>query len=214
RRTVREVFATLWRDVSHVVRLRQGWTGMLLFSSPVGTAALLNYFAGMAADYHATAATVERVNGWFGAVVTAGGSLVGGYLCDRFSRRAMYMLSGGLTAVCALAMMAAPVSPATYAYGVTAYLFVTGLCYAGFSAVVLETIGKGGAAASTQYALFVSCGNLAINYVGFVDTRFDKGYGPRGLLGVDAAMNVFGVIALYFLFRWLGGFKKRAEAAA
>jgi hypothetical protein len=126
----------------------------------------------------------------------------------------MYMLSGGLTAVCALAMMASPLSPATYTYGVTAYLFVTGLCYAAFSAAVLETIGKGGAAASTQYALFVSCGNLAINYVGLVDTRFDKGYGPRGLLGVDAAMNVIGIIALYFLFRWLGGFKKRAEAAA
>ena len=25
---------------------------------------------------------------------------------------------------------------------------------------------------------------------------------------------VIGIVALYFLFRWLGGFKKRAEAAA
>jgi MFS family permease len=214
RRNVREVFRTLWRDVTHVVKMREGWTGMLLFSSPVGTAALINYFAGMAPDYHANARTVEFVNGWVSGIVTAVGSLIGGYLCDRFSRRKMYLLSGGLTAVCALAMMAAPLSPATYTYGVTAYLFVTGLCYAAFSAAVLETIGKGGAAASTQYALFVSCGNLAINYVGLVDTRFDKGFGPRGLLGVDAAMNVAGIVALYFLFRWFGGFKKRAEAAA
>lgn len=214
RRGVREVFSTLWRDVTHVMRQREGWTGMLLFSSPVGTAALINYFAGMAPDYHASADTVEFVNGWVSGIVTAVGSLIGGYLCDRFSRRAMYLLSGGMTAVCALMMAAAPLSPTTYAYGVTAYLFITGFCYAAFSAAVLETIGKGGAAASTQYALFVSCGNLAINYVGLVDTRFDKGYGPRGLLTVDAAMNVVGVIALYFLFRWLGGFKKREEAAA
>ena len=54
RRAMREVFSTLWNDVTHVVRARQGWTGMLLFASPVGTAALLNYFAGMAPDYRAT----------------------------------------------------------------------------------------------------------------------------------------------------------------
>jgi hypothetical protein len=62
--------------------------------------------------------------------------------------------------------------------------------------------------------MFVSCGNLAINYVGFVDTRFDKHFGPRGLLTVDAAMNMAGVVALYFLFKLFGGFKKREEAAA
>jgi MFS family permease len=214
RRSPREVFAALWRDVSHVVRTRQGWTGMLLFSSPVGTAALINYFSGMAADYRASAGMVAFVNGWVSGIVTAVGSLLGGYLCDRYSRRVMYLLSGGLTALVAAVMAAAPLSPTTYIVGVSAYLFVTGFCYAAFSAAVLETIGKGGAAASTQYALFVSCGNLAINYVGFVDTRFDKGYGPRGLLGVDAAMNVIGIIALYFLFRWLGGFKKHEEAAA
>jgi len=214
RRSPREVFTTLWRDVAHIVRQREGWTGMLLFSSPVGTAALLNYFAGMAADYNASAGTVEMVNGWVSGIVTAVGALIGGYLCDRFSRRKMYLLSGALTAVCGLAMAAAPLTPMAYTVGVTVYLFITGFCYAAFSAAVLETIGKDGAAASTQYAMFVSCGNLAINYVGFVDTRFDKHFGPRGLLTVDAAMNVIGVVALYFLFKLFGGFKKREEAAA
>jgi MFS family permease len=214
RRTVRQVFAALWRDVAHVVRQRQGWTGMLLFSSPVGSAALINYFAGMAPDYRATAGMVAFVNGWVSGIVTAVGSLIGGYLCDRFSRRAMYLVSGGLTAICGVAMAAAPLSPHTYLVGVSAYLFITGICYAAFSATVLETIGKGGAAASTQYAIFVSCGNLAINYVGLVDTRFDKHFGPRGLLTVDAAMNAAGIVALYFLFRWFGGFRKRAESAA
>jgi predicted MFS family arabinose efflux permease len=126
----------------------------------------------------------------------------------------MYLLSGGLTALCGVVMMLSPLSPTTYAVGVSVYLFITGFCYAAFSAAVLETIGKGGAAASTQYALFVSCGNLAIAYVGFIDTRFHEGYGPRGLCGVDAALNVVGIIALTLLFRRFGGFKKPAEAAA
>ena len=168
----------------------------------------------MAADYRASAGMVAFVNGWVSGIVTAVGSLLGGYLCDRYSRRVMYLLSGGLTALVAAVMAAAPLSPTTYIVGVSAYLFVTGFCYAAFSAAVLETIGKGGAAASTQYALMVSCGNLAINYVGLIDTRFDKGFGPRGLLGVDALLNMVGVVALFFLFRAFGGFKKREQEEA
>ncbi len=214
RRSVGEVFTTLWRDVSRSARARSGWTGMLLFASPVGTAALLNYFAAMAKDYRASDFMVQMVNGVGNALVTALGSLIGGYLCDRWSRRGMYLLSSVLTAICGLVMMLSPLSPTTYAVGVTVYLFIAGFCYAAFSAAVLETIGKGGAAASTQYALFVSCGNLAIAWVGLVDTRFHDRHGPRGLLGVDAALNIAGVIVLFFLFRIFGGFKKREEAAA
>ena len=213
-RSLGEIFGTLWHDVTRVAKSRTGWTGMLLFLSPVGTAALVNYFAGIARDYRASDGMVAFVNGPVNGLVTAAGSLIGGYLCDRFSRRLMYLLAGGLTAMCGLVMMAAPLTPMTYAVGVSVYLFITGYCYSAFSAAVLETIGKGGAAASTQYALFVSCGNLAIAYVGFIDTRFHEGYGPRGLLAVDAALNVAGIIALYYLFRAFGGLKKHAEAAA
>lgn len=214
RRPLGEIFGTLWRDVTRVARSRSGWTGILLFLSPVGTAALVNYFAGIARDYRASDSMVAFVNGPVNGLVTAGGSLIGGYLCDRYSRRGMYLLSGALTALCGLGMMASPLSPTTYAVGVAVYLFITGFCYAAFSATVLETIGKGGAAASTQYALFVSCGNLAIAWVGFVDTRFHHGYGPRGLCAVDAALNVAGIVALTILFRMFDGFEKRAEADA
>jgi MFS family permease len=154
---------------------------------------------------------VAFINGPVNGLVTAAGSLICGYLCDRYSRRGMYLLSAALTALCGLGMMASPLSPTTYAVGVGVYLFITGFCYAAFSAAVLETIGKGGAAASTQYALFVSCGNLAINYVGLIDTRFDHRFGPRGLLGVDALLNVVGIVALTLLFRAFGGLRKREE---
>jgi MFS transporter, PAT family, beta-lactamase induction signal transducer AmpG len=213
-RSLGEVFATLWHEVTKVAGSRNGWTGMLLFASPVGTAALLNYFAGVAKDYNASDGMVGFINGPVNGLVTAAGSLLGGYLCDRANRRAMYLLSGALTAICGLGMMLAPLSPMTYAVGVSVYLFITGFCYAAFSAAVLETIGKGGAAASTQYALLVSCGNIAIAWVGFVDTRFHEHHGPRGLLGVDATLNIVGVIALFFLFRAFGGFQKRQETAA
>lgn len=211
-RGAREIFVGLWRDVARVARSRQGWTGMIMLLSPVGTAALLNYFAALAPDYRASDGMVGFINGPVNGLVTGVGSLVGGYVCDRVNRRAMYLLSGALTAVTALAMMAMPMAPMTYAVGVSAYLLVAGFCYAAFSSVVLETIGKGGAAASTQYALFVSAGNCAIGYVGWVDTRFHQHYGARGLLGVDAALNVAGIVALSILFRVFAA--RRAEPAA
>jgi PAT family beta-lactamase induction signal transducer AmpG len=211
RRRVAEVFLSLWRDVARVARSRPGWSGMLFCISPVGTAALLNYFSALAVDYHASDAMAGFVNGPVNGLVTGAGSLIGGYACDRVNRRAMYLLSGFLTAVCGVSMMLAPLTPPTYAVGVSAYLFVAGFCYASFSAVVLDAIGTGGAAASTQYQLFVSAGNTAIAYVGLVDTRFHHWRGARGLLGVDAALNIIGIAALATLFRFVR--KDEAHAA-
>lgn len=212
RRRAAALFLALWRDVARVARSRPGWSGMLFCISPVGTAALLNYFSALTVDYHASDGMAGFINGPVNGLVTGAGSLIGGYFCDRLDRRAMYLLSGFLTAVCGVCMMLAPLTPATYAIGVSAYLFVAGFCYASFSSVVLESIGTGGAAASTQYQLFVSAGNAAIAYVGFIDTRFHDWRGPRGLLGVDAALNIVGIAILATLFRVLR--PERAHAAA
>jgi MFS family permease len=169
--------------------------------SPVGTAALINFFAGLSDDYHASAGMVAFVNGPMNGLLTAGGSLLGGWACDRMNRRVAYLIAGGLTAACGLAMMLAPLQPMTYAVGVCMYLFISGLCYAAFSAVVLEAVGSTtGEAASTQYTLFTSAGNAAIAYTGFLDTRAHKQHGPRSLLGVDAALNLAGILVLSLLF--------------
>ncbi len=217
RRTVAEIFGGTLRDVWAVARSKPGYTGMLFCISPVGTAALINYFSGLAVDYHASEAMVAFVNGPVNGLLTAGGSLLGGFLCDRLNRRAMYLASGALTALCGLVMMVAPLEPNTYAFGVSAYLFIAGLCYASFSAVVLEAIGKAGRNAGTQYTLFTAAGNAAIAYTGLIDTRFHKQHGVRGLLAVDAGLNLVGVLILGVLIMTL--FRKRqseppAQAAA
>lgn len=200
-RPARELFGGVARGVWKVARARHGWTGILMCMSPVGTAALINFFAGLSEDYHASPRMVAFVNGPMNGLLTAGGSLLGGWACDRMNRRVAYLISGGLTAACGLAMMAAPQEPMTYAVGVCAYLFVSGLCYAAFSAVVLEAVGTaGGEAASTQYTLFTSAGNAAIAYTGFFDTRFHKRLGVNGLLGVDAGLNLLGIVVLSVLF--------------
>ena len=72
------------------------------------------------------------------------------------------------------------------------YALITGLTYAGFSAVVLEAIGLG--AAATKYNVFASLSNMPIAYMtvieGWAQTRwnvsgmlFDGGIARRGGLG-------------------------------
>ena len=120
-----------------------------------------------------------------------------------------------MTAVCGIVMALAPHNDDTYLWGVMTYALITGFCYSAFTATVLETIGQGGKAASTQYALFVAAGNVAIAYVGFVDTRFggkeplpDGGTRPlvEHVIASDAALNLIGVAILGFVFWKLGSF--------
>jgi MFS family permease len=196
----REPFAIhmgkMLREVWATAKSRPGWTGMLFCISPVGTAALLNYFSAIAVDYQASPRMVAVVNGWVNGIITAIGSLLGGWICDRMNRKLAYLLSGALTAVVGLTMSLAPLSPNSYAIGVCVYLLVTGFCYAAFSAVALEAVGKAGASASAQYSLFLAAGNFAITYVGWADTRFHHSHGVRSLLRVDAGLNLLGVLVL------------------
>lgn len=208
-RSLGDVFGQTLRDVGAVLFSKKGLTGVALCISPVGTAAMTQYFSGIGADYAASDARIAFVSGGASVAVTAVGALVGGYLCDRYNRRALYLLSGVLTAACGLIVAALPHSPETYTYGATVYNLITGLCYSAFTAMVLETIGEGGKAAGTQYAVFVSAGNAAIAYVVLVDTRFKDGYGIDGVWHADAALNLIGVIVLAIVFVKLGAFGKR-----
>jgi PAT family beta-lactamase induction signal transducer AmpG len=209
---VSELFGGMIRDVWSVVKARNGWTGILLCLSPVGTAALLNYFSAFAPDYHAPDSIVVFVNGWASGLVTAAGAVVGGWACDRMSRRAAYLGSGALTAICGLLMRLAPMTPATYTVGVLSYLFIAGLCYAAFSAFIFEIVGGAvGKAASTQYTLFTAAGNAAIGYVGKIDTHYHKAFGVPGVLAADAIQNLVGIAVLLTLFAVV--FRKRGDAA-
>ena len=208
RTSVDEVFRATFGDVGSVLFSRSGLTGIALCLSPVGTAALANYFSGMSRPYGASADTVALVTGVGNVGLTALGALIGGYLCDRFNRRVLYLASGALTALCGLVMALSPRVELTFAIGVATYALITGFCYSAFTSTVLETIGKGGKAAATKYSLFVAAGNLAILYVGFVDTRFDKRHGVEGVIASDATLNIAGVVILAVVFWRLGSFGK------
>jgi len=204
----KELWGPLLRDVRKVLLSKSGLTGILLMLSPVGTVALTNSFTGMKTDYHTSAFAAGLINGIVGAALTAIGAAIGGWICDRQNRRAMYLLSGVLTAVVALAIASRAPTREVYIIGVSAYNLVTGFCFAAFTATVLETIGHGDAAAGTKYTLCTAAGNIAIAYVNFVDTRayahWDQS--TQAMFTCDALLNICGAAILAIVFWRLGSF--------
>lgn len=194
------------RETGKVLFSRTGLTGFLLCASPVGTAALTYYFAAMFGPYGVDPKIVALTTGIGNAGLTALGALVGGFLCDRYNRRVMYLTAGLLTAICGIVMALSPVVLVTYVVGVATYTLITGFGYAAFTAVVLETIGPSSQASATQFSLYTAAGNLAILYVGWIDTRFSARHGVQGVVAADAALNILGVIVLGLVFWRLRSF--------
>jgi hypothetical protein len=95
---------------------------------------------------------------------------------------------------------------------------VAGFCFAAFSAVVLEIIGKVDGAAATQYTLFDAAGNLATSYLAWMDGlgyeyfRSHHHAASSGMLLTDAAMNVAGAAALALMMLFV--FARRRHSSS
>jgi hypothetical protein len=108
-------------------------------------------------------------------------------VCDRLERKWAYCLFGALQVLLAVAMAEAPHTEASFVVLSSAYNVAVGMAYAGFSALVLEVIGRG--AAATKYNMMASLSNMPIGYVTWIDGqlralgpgRCESGSGHRGL---------------------------------
>jgi MFS family permease len=190
------------RDLGRTARSRDALTGIAISLLPVGAQAMSNLFAGVYGDYGASADMVALANGLGGGIAGGAGALVGGALADRMGRRLAYGTAGSLLAASALAMAAAPLTPATYLVGTFAYLFAGGMCFAAWTGMVLELVGPSTAAA-TKYALFNASFNLCISYMIVLDGRGGTalaralGLAPaRGALLADAGLTLLAIGAL------------------
>jgi MFS transporter, PAT family, beta-lactamase induction signal transducer AmpG len=184
--------AEVARDLWSVARSRMGYLGLLICFLPIGSGAASNLWSSLAGDWHTSADTVAGVNGVMNGLVSAVGCVIGGYLCDRMDRKHAYALFGVLLALCACGMAFAPRTPAMYVVFVLLYAFVTGLCFASFSAVVLEAIGRG--AAATKYSLFGSLSNMPIAYMTAFNGWAYARWGTSTMLYLEAAIGVAGVL--------------------
>jgi len=227
RRSAWRLIVDLLREIGRVLKSRDGWTGMLICLSPVGTGALTNLFGALARDYAPDDAGAEHlvviVTGLLGGIVNAAGALVGGYVVDRVNRRLAYVVFGGVTALSAVAMMFVAATPTAFTVGCLAYTFANGLCYAAFYAFLLDLLGKT-RGVTTQLALYVGASNMAITYVTWFDgASYDwakklaptSTWAPRaGMLGMDALATFVGIALLWVMLVYVRRAKARDAAAA
>jgi MFS transporter, PAT family, beta-lactamase induction signal transducer AmpG len=180
------------KDLWDVARTRAGILALLICFLPIGSGAASNLWPAMADDWSASANTVALATGVFNGIVSALGCIVGGYACDRMDRKTAYVVYGALMALCAIAMALAPRTELMYVVFTLAYAFIQGLTYAGFTAVVLETIGLG--AAATKFNVYASLSNMPIAYMTLIDGWAHTRWGASGLLDVEAAIGIVGII--------------------
>jgi MFS family permease len=197
----REHLAEMFEDLKVMFRSRTSVAGFAIFLAPMGAAAAANLFSGVAVDYHASAQTVVWINGFGGALLIVLGSLTGGLVCDRISRRLAYALAAILMGICGAGMMLAPLTQPVFAAGVSLYLVTQGFAYAAYSALLLELIGAGGRSAATRFTLYNAVGNAPVAYMTWLDGQGYKRFGPRGLLGADALSNLVSAAIFVFLIR-------------
>lgn len=201
----------LLKDIGNTLKVRMGILAMVLCFLPLGTGAAQNLWAAVAGAWSASADTVSFVTGILSSFITAGGSLLGGWVCDRSNKQMSYVVFGLTSALCAIGMAYSPHTQLMYIIWTSLYAFILGLCYSAFSAFVFEAIGKG--AAATKYTLLASLSNFPIWYMTLIDGaafgRYEKiGKGPEGMLDTEAIYGVAGIVIFLVLSKVLYTKKK------
>jgi PAT family beta-lactamase induction signal transducer AmpG len=179
------------KDLWSVARARAGFLALVLCFLPIGSGAAGGLWSAVADDWHASANVVAMITGVLGGFLSAVGCLIGGWISDRLHRKTAYAVYGALQALCAVCMALAPRSQTSYVIFTSAYAVITGLTYAGFTAVVLEAMGLG--AAATKYNAFAALSNIPIYYMTEIDGRAHALWGPSGMLFAEAAICLVGI---------------------
>jgi MFS family permease len=193
------VLAQTGRDVLGLVSSRIGLLACFICALPLATGGAQQLWAAIARDWGAGADQVALAAGALAGVAGLIGALIGGFICDRMDRKHAYLLFALLSAGTGVLMALGPRTPLAFMIMTCLYNLVVGLGYSAYAAVTLEAIGHG--AAGTKFNLISSLSNTPILVVTLVDGWAQARWGSGGMLLVEAALGVAGVI-FYLLVAW------------
>ena len=179
-------------DAWHTVRERRGLLALILCVVPLGIGASSGSWSVIAPEWGASKDTVAIVTGILGGVVSTLGCISGGFLADRWNRQAAYVGFGIVVSLSGVAMALLPRTPEMFVCTTLLFSFAVGMSWAGYSAFVLEAIGKG--AAATKFSAFASLANAPIYYMAVFNGWAHTAWKTSGMLYFEAAMSVLGAI--------------------
>ncbi len=179
------------------------WSALLLMA-PAGTGAAQLLLPAIASHYGVGASGVIWINGLGGGIALAAGSLLGALVPSDWDGRAVYASAGLLNGLAAIVLMSVD-GPTGYLIGTILYLITVGLCWARFTALIVEIVGPDTRDASTLYSALSAAGSIPLAYVTWLDGFGYSKFGTHGLLLTDATGNliVFGVVLAVFIVRGL-----------
>jgi MFS transporter, PAT family, beta-lactamase induction signal transducer AmpG len=170
---------------------------------PMASGSAVGLLSGVAKQYGVSGDSVAWMNGLLGGLLMAGGSATAAILPAKMRAAVMYMIVALVNCATLCILWLGPLRPSTYYLGVTLYLFTVGICYAMFTAVVLEFLGHSGKSGSGRYSIINSLGNVPVLYMLTLDGWGGDKWGARGLSGTEAVVGAVGAVILlvYFLSR-------------
>ena len=174
---------------------------LLMLCSPLGSGAALSLLPGMAPHYAVSMNGVALMNGVAGALLSALGALLVGYLKLPSDLRPVYAVAGILNALTLGILLLGPPRPFTYYASVTLFSLTVGGCYALFTALTLQLLGISGKSGSSRYAIALSLGNAPVAYMTAVDGLGARWFGLKGLPAADMVVSG-GVAALFLVWFW------------
>ncbi|MHB9140784.1 MAG: MFS transporter [Paludibacter sp.] len=193
-----KTIGNLNKDIWILLKSRMGFLALFLCFLPLGTGAASNLWSAISNDWNASADTVALIIGVGGGILSAIGCLLGGWICDKMDRKKAYILFGVIQALIAIGMAFSPQTELMFVIWTAMYAISSGLAYAGFSAFVLEAIGKG--AAATKYNVFASLSNAPIYYMIYIDEWAHGKWGAFGMLTTESIMAFLGIIVFITIF--------------
>jgi len=196
--------SAIGREIGGVFRspLRK-WSTLLLMA-PAGTGAAQLLLPAIASNYGVGASGVIWINGLGGGIALAAGSLLGALVPGDWDRRIVYAAAGLANGVAGIVLVVVS-GPTGYLVGTIFYLVTQGLCWARFTALIVEIVGPDTQDVSTLYSALSAAGSIPLAYMTWLDGFGYSKLGTHGLLVTDAAGNflVFGIVLAVFIVQGL-----------
>jgi MFS transporter, PAT family, beta-lactamase induction signal transducer AmpG len=171
-----------------------GILSLSLSLMPIGSGGAQNLFSVMGGDWGASDDWIAILNTFISGIAAVFGSLAGGWVSSKIDKRRAYALSGVILALLTFAWALSPQNIYFFTGGVIAYNFALGMCYATFTAFVLDIIGHTGGA--TKYNLFASLANMPIYTMALVDGWVATKHGRNMMLWIDGLAGIVGAVVL------------------
>jgi PAT family beta-lactamase induction signal transducer AmpG len=203
RRSARESFGTLLRDLGKLLRNRVVLRALLLFCLPASSFALTNTLGGLGHDFGASERFVAVLAGTGVTAAAIAGALVVPAVVRRVPPLLLYLAIGSVGALFTLSLLLLPRVPAVFALAMIGENVFQAAAFVVEATITFRTIGDDNPLASTQFGLLQAATAFPITYMQAID---GQGYGAGGLAGglmTDAGLSLLAcAVLLPLVLRW------------